>query len=77
MSKTKERCGNCKYCFPIKCLINGMWHWSTCCVVFPMTEPNDKDSFVMIVNAEKDHCEMYSARGSLKSKEEDTGVFEE
>ena len=42
-----------------------------------MTEPNDKDSFVMIVNAEKDRCEMYSTRGSLKSKEEDTGGFEE
>lgn len=42
-----------------------------------MTEPNDKDSFALIVDTESDHCEMYTARGSLKPKEEDTGVFKE
>ncbi len=63
MSKTKERCGNCKYCFPIKWLRDGKWHYSACCTVFPMTEPDDMSSFALIVDTESDHCEMYSARG--------------
>ena len=29
-----------------------------------MTEPNDMNSFALIVDMESDHCEMYSARGS-------------
>ena len=32
--------------------------------MFPMTEPDDKNSFAMIVDTEIDHCEMYSARGT-------------
>ena len=64
MSKTKERCGNCKYCFPIKWLRDGKWHYSACCIVFPMTEPDDNKSFAMIVDTESDHCEMYTARGA-------------
>ena len=63
MSKTKERCGNCKYCFPIKWLRDGKWHYSTCCTVFPMTEPDDMNSFALIVDTESDQCEMYTARG--------------
>ena len=64
MSKTKERCGNCKYCFPIKWLRDGKWHYSACCTVFPMTEPDDMNSFALIVDTESDHCEMYTARGA-------------
>ena len=62
----EESCGNCKYCFPIKWLRDGKWHYSTCCTVFPMTEPDDEYSFAMIVNPMSDRCEMYSARGSSK-----------
>ena len=29
-----------------------------------MTEPNDMNSFALIVDTESDHCEMYSARGA-------------
>ena len=29
-----------------------------------MTEPNDMNSFAMIVDTESDHCEMYMARGA-------------
>ena len=60
----KERCGNCKYCFPIKWLRDGKWYYSACCVVFPMKEPDNKDSFALIVDMESDHCEMYFAQGA-------------
>jgi hypothetical protein len=74
---SEKICGNCKYCFPIKWLRDGKWYYSACCTVFPITEPNDKDSFALIVDTESDRCEMYTAQGSLKPKEEDTGVFKE
>jgi hypothetical protein len=29
-----------------------------------MTEPDDMNSFALIVDTESDHCEMYTARGA-------------
>lgn len=77
---SEEICGNCKYCFPITCRIGGKWHWSTCCAVLLFAEPvveNDENSFAKIVDPMSDGCGVYTARGSLKPKEEDTGVFME
>lgn len=74
----EERCSTCRYLFTLKELARGKWLYSKCCAVFPVNEPDDERSFVILVKyPEKDRCEMYTPRGSLKSKEEDTGVFDE
>ena len=75
---SEKICGNCKFCFPIKCRIGGKWHCSTCCTVLLFAEPVgenivDENSFAIIVDPMSDGCGVYTARESLRSKEEYTG----
>ena len=69
---SKERCSTCRYLFPIKELVNGKWLYGNCCVLFPVTEPDDEYSFAMSIKyPEKDHCEMYKERNGKQEERAD------
>lgn len=69
---SKERCSTCMYLFPIKELVNGKWLYGNCCVLFPVTEPDDEYSFAMFIKyPEKDHCEMYKERNGKQEERAD------
>lgn len=58
-----NKCIDCRYCHKLKQLVNKEWLISSVCTLFPEIEPNSRyDDFAIVVDAEKDHCEMFTSR---------------
>lgn len=58
-----ERCINCRFCRKLKELVKGKWIIKSCCTFFAETEPDGGyDSFVIVVNADRDMCECFQSK---------------
>lgn len=58
-----ERCINCRFCRKLKEHVKGKWIIKSCCTFFAETEPEGGyDSFVIVVNADRDMCECFQRK---------------
>ena len=58
-----ERCINCRFCRKLKEHVKGKWIIKSCCTFFAETEPDGGyDSFVIVVNADRDMCECFKRK---------------
>lgn len=58
-----ERCINCRFCRKLKEHVKGKWIIKSCCTFFAETEPDGGyDSFVIVVNADRDMCECFQGK---------------
>lgn len=58
-----KRCVNCRFCRKLKEHVKGKWIIKSCCTFFAETEPDGGyDSFVIVVNADRDMCECFNKR---------------
>lgn len=58
-----EICINCRFCRKLKEHVKGKWIIKSCCTFFAETEPDGGyDSFVMVVNADRDMCECFQGK---------------
>ena len=56
-----ECCSKCKYMFLLKELVNHEWKYYNVCCYFPITDPDDKFSFAMIIHKpDVEHCECFT-----------------
>lgn len=58
-----EICINCRFCRKLKEHVKGKWIIKSCCTFFAETEPDGGyDSFVIVVNADRDMCECFQGK---------------
>lgn len=58
-----ERCINCRFCRKLKEHVKGKWIIKSCCTFFAETKPDGGyDSFVIVVNADRDMCECFQGK---------------
>lgn len=73
-----ERCINCRFCRKLKEHVKGKWIIKSCCTFFAETEPEGGyDSFVIVVNADRDMCECFQRKETSNVRKLITSTIEE